>query len=106
MRGLPKVFGTEQDVINAMAEDVTGAKAMLRQLLAGRLSWFAARKLEDGEKGLEDDTHRVITQGGGMVVDGKEIPEERWQHELREDPNAFMFKVGLTVEKINEYLQQ
>jgi hypothetical protein len=40
-----------------------------------------------------------------MGEDGEAAPEERWQHELREDSNAFMFKIGLTVEKINDYLR-
>lgn len=31
--------------------------------------------------------------------------EERWQYELREDQNAWLFRIGLTVEKINSYLE-
>ena len=106
MRGIPKTFGTEQDVINSMAVDAPATKAMLQKLLDGRFAWFALRKLKDGEAGQEDDTHRVITQGGSMGAGGKEGPEERWQYELREDPNAFMFRIGLTVEKVENYLAQ
>jgi len=100
MRGIPKVFGTIQDVENSMAEDAKATKARLRQLLEGRFAWFAVRQLKDGEAGQEDDTHQVIIHGGGMG----NFDEERWQYELREDPNAVMFKIGLTVEKIHEYL--
>ncbi len=103
MRGVPKIFGTEQDIINSMAEDPQATKAKLRELLAGRFAWFAVRKLEDGEAGLEDATHRVVTQRSGMGPED-EGPEERWQYELQEDANAFMFKIGLTVDKINSYL--
>lgn len=103
MRGVPKIFGTEQDIINSMAEDPQTTKAKLRELLAGRFAWFTVRKLKDGEAGLEDATHRVVAQRGGMGPED-EGPEERWQYELQEDANAFMFKIGLTVDKINSYL--
>ena len=103
MRGVPKIFGTEQDIINSMAEDPQTTKAKLRELLAGRFAWFAVRKLEDGEAGLEDSTHKVVAQRGGMGSED-EGPEERWQYELQEDANAFMFKIDLTVDKINSYL--
>lgn len=104
MRGIPKIFGTEQDIINSMAEDPQSTKAKLRELLAGRFAWFPIRKLADGETGLEDATHKVVAQHGGMGPEA-EGTEERWQYELQEDPNAFIFKtLGLTVEKINSYL--
>lgn len=103
MRGVPKTFGTEQDIINSMAEDQQATKAKLRELLAGRFAWFAVRKLEDSEAGLEDATHRVVEQRTGMGP-GDDGPVERWQYELQEDSNAFMFKIGLTVDKINSYL--
>ena len=100
MRGIPKVFGTEQDVINSLAEDSAATKEKLRELLAGRMAWFPVEKLEESASGLTDATHKVIEQGG--MDEGAET--ERWQYELREDPNAFMFKIGLTVDKINNYL--
>lgn len=102
MRGIPKIFGTEQDVINSLAEDANATKAKLRELLNGRFSWFPVRKLEENEAGVEDDTHKVVTMDGGM--EAPVTPAERWQYELREDSNAFMFQIGLTVEKINNYL--
>jgi len=106
MRGIPKTFGTEQDVINSMGVDAAATKAMLQKLLDGRFSWISVRKLADGEAGQDDDTHRVITQGGSMGAGGNEGLEERWQQELREDPNAFIFMIGLTVEKVENYLAQ
>ena len=105
MRGVPKTFGTEQDIINSMAEDPQYTKAKLRELLAGRFAWFAIRKLEDGEPGQEDANHKVVVQSSGMGAGEQEGPEERWQYELQEDPNSFIFKnLGLTVDKINSYL--
>lgn len=104
MRGIPNVFNTEQDIINSMSEDPEATKAKLRVMLDGRFAWFADRKLSAKETGITDGTHRVIVTRGEMV-DDKEGPEERWQYELREDPNAWMFKIGLTVEKVNKYLE-
>jgi hypothetical protein len=104
MRGIPKVFGTEQDVINSLAEDPAATKAKLRELLTGRMAWFPVRKLADGELGLEDATHKIIEQGGGMEPGSQGGPEERWQYALQEDPNAYMFRICLTVEKVNNYL--
>jgi hypothetical protein len=103
---MPKVFGTEQDIINCMALDPQATTARLRELLDGRFAWFAVRKLKDGEEGQEDDTHRVMAQAGASGKDGQDGPEERWQYEWQEDPNAALFRIGLTVEKANNYLAQ
>ena len=100
MRGVAKWFNTEQDIINCMAVDKEATKARLRELLDGRFAWFPDKVLKKGAAGIEDDTHKVVTmraQDGGA--------EERWQYELREDENAWIFRIGLTVEKINELLE-
>ena len=99
MRGIPKVFGTEQDVINSLAEDPAATKAKLRELLAGRMAWFPVQRLDNGALGLTDATHKVIEQGGD---EGQAT--ELWQYALQEDANAHLFKIGLTVEKVNQYL--
>ena len=100
MRGIAKWFNTEEDIINCMAVDEEATKARLRELLDGRFAWFPDKVLKKGAAGLEDDTHKVVTmqaENGGV--------EERWQYELREDSNAWIFRIGLTVEKINELLE-
>ena len=100
MRGIAKWFNTEEDIINCMAVDADATKERLRELLDGRFAWFPAKVLSKSAAGLEDDTHKLVTmraQDGGT--------EERWQYELREDPNAWIFRIGLTVEKINELVE-
>lgn len=104
MRGIPNVFNTEQDIINSMSENAEATKVKLRELLEGRFAWLPDRKLKSSEAGVEDDTHRVITHKDDMRGEGKGV-EERWQYVLREDENAWMFKIGLTVEKVNTYLE-
>lgn len=100
MRGVAKWFNTEQDIINCMAVDKEATKARLRELLDGRFAWFPDKVLKKGAAGIEDDTHKVVTM---RAQDGR--AEERWQYELREDENAWIFRIGLTVEKINELLE-
>ena len=100
MRGVAKWFNTEQDIINCMAVDKEATKARLRELLDGRFAWFPDKVLKKGAAGIEDDTHKVIT----MQADNGGI-EEHWQYKLREDPNAWIFRIGLTVEKINKLLE-
>ena len=100
MRGVSKWFNTEQDIINCMAVDAEETKAKLRELLDGRFAWFPVKKLANTAPGVEDETHKVVTM---QAQDGGK--EERWQYELREDQNAWLFRIGLTVEKINSYLE-
>lgn len=99
MRGIPKWFNTVEDVINSINEDREATKAKLQELLAGRFAWFRAEALTAQEVGVEDETHKVVTQQDA------EGGEERWQYELREDPNAWLFRIGLTVERTQELME-
>ena len=100
MRGIPKWFNTIEDVLNSMKLDKEATKAKLQEMLDGRFVWVATKKLGDKDKGVEDVTHKVMAQ---QEMDGGK--EERFQYELQEDPNAWMFRIGLTVEEINSYLE-
>lgn len=100
MRGVPKWFNTVADVENSLAVDKEATQTKLAELRDGRIAWFPAAKLEAGMAGLEDATHKVVTMQESMNG-----TEERWQYELREDPNALMFRIGLTVDRINEMLE-
>ena len=105
MRGIPKVFGTVQDVENCLALAPQATKARLQELLETRFAWFSVRRLEEGEAGLEDETHKIISKPGETGEEGpEERPEERWQYELQEDPHAALFRIGLTAEMVNHYL--
>lgn len=98
MIGIPKHFNTLEDVNNSFAIDKDATKKELKVLLEGRFSWFQVGKLAEGEEGITDDTHKVIPM---QKDDGS---TERWQYEMREDSNAWMYRIGLTVERINELL--
>ena len=103
MRGAAKHFNTAVDVENSMKVDKEGTKKVLRALLEGRLIWTDTGALAEGEEGVTDETHKVmlISEGEG----GENENAHPHQFELQEDPNAWMFRIGLTVEKINAYLE-
>lgn len=89
MRGLPKFFNTKQDYLNCLSEFKSETKAELQKLLDYRFSWFDVEVLADPEKGLNDDTHRVV---------------DDMQQELREDPNSRIFQLGFTVAEVEGLL--
>lgn len=67
-----------------------------RALLDERLQWFCIGKIHDGEEDVEDETHKIITTE----------QDERYQYELREDPNCSLLRLGFTVEEVEEILKQ
>ena len=104
MRGAAKHFNTLADVENSMVVDKEGTKPLLRRLKEGRFVWVDLGPLAAGASGLTDDTHKVMNVGG-MDVAAQGCTIEPHQFELREDPNAWLFRLGLTVEKIDAYLE-
>ena len=91
MRGFPKFLNTKQDYLNCMTEFPQETKKSLQALLDGRFSWFDTAVIEID--GVTDDTHRVVNTN-----------DEKIQQELREDPNARIFKLGFTVAEVEELL--
>jgi hypothetical protein len=109
MKGLPDHFGTEQDIINCIAVDPAGTKAMLVSLLDGRKGWFRAEDLEDGDTGVTDELHEVrvepVDPDAGFMA-GPDEPMKRVQYEKRDDTLSQLYRMGLTVEKVNEYIAE
>lgn len=91
MRGFPKFLNTKQDYLNCMTEFPQETKKSLQTLLDGCFSWFDTAVIETD--GVTDDTHRVVN-----------TDDEKIQQELREDPNARIFKLGFTVAEVEELL--
>lgn len=103
MRGAAKHFNTAADVENSLRVDAEGTKKVLRSLLEGRMIWVDAGALASGAKGVTDDTHKVVAMSEGEGSENQVVRQH--QFVLQEDPNAWIFQIGLTVEKINEYLE-
>lgn len=108
MYGVPKHFNTLQDIKNSMAVEPEGTKAKLKELLANRFLWLEVEELKDGEDGITDETHKVVEMPEPKVKYGTDDSGEevlkRYQFELREDPNAHIFRLGATVEYIESLI--
>ena len=98
MRGCPRTFATKQDYLNGIATYPEETKAELRRLIAGRFEYVPTGELADGEDGIVDDTHQVVTQQETDPETGKTV-EKRIQLEMRESGNARLFRLGFTVEE-------
>ena len=100
MRGVPKWFNTIEDVMNSMEVNKEATKAKLQEMLDGRMVWFPVGKIVGKSKGIESTSAKVVP-----VKDEQTGEEYLMQYELREDQNAWLFRIGLTVEKINELME-
>ena len=100
MRGVPKWFNTVEDVLNSMQDNKEATKAALKEMLDARMVWFPVGKVVGDGEGITSTSAKVIPMKDDMTGE-----EYLMQYELREDENALMFKIGLTVKKINELLR-
>lgn len=98
MRGFPKTIGSKEDMENllAMPEHAGQAKAKLAKLEAGSTVWVPVNKLTKTQAGLTSPTQQVSVQ---VAAEGK---EERYQMELREDPQSSFARLGLAGLKESE----
>lgn len=101
MHGFPKYFSTKQDVLNCIEEFPKKTKQFLQDLLDTKDVWLMQYKLADGEIGLEDETHKVVTNDDPKT---KEVVE-RYQYALQEDQNGTIFRLGFTVQEVQELVK-
>jgi len=101
MRSFPTIIATEQDVVELLKFYPKEMKEKLMLWRDHRFGWFNAGPIETGE-GITDSTHKVVGQRDDEM--NPDSPITLMQYEYREDPNAYMFLIGLTVEKIEAYL--
>lgn len=109
MRGVSKIIATEQDVINNMAIDKQATKQLLIQMRDGRFAWVKSSltPLSDRDPGLVDETHKVTVEPlDGDVLNDDPKNMARFQWEYTEDPNCSMYRAGLTLEKVNRYIEE
>ncbi len=69
-----------------------------QNLLDTVYEWFNLGKLADGEEGVTDETHKVVTC---EMCDEK---AERYQYEYKENPDARIFRLGFTVDEVKSIL--
>lgn len=96
MKGFPKHLNTKEDyeyVIKNFPRDEWEGK--LKALLDHEYDWFTTGALQEGETGIEDDTHRTFTD---------EETGTSYQQEFQINPNSPMKRLGFTKEEIESYL--
>ncbi len=77
MRNFPKCLNIKQDVFNVIAEYPVETKAFLQRCIDERIVWITTNKLEVGEAGITDATHRIQELKDDIT---KEVTE-RYQEE-------------------------
>lgn len=96
MRDYPKHLNTKADYLYVM-ENFPKEKweADFKNLLVGLKDWFNLGKIEDGSDGITDDTHKV-------EVD--EQTGDKYQFELKDNPNCLLNRIGFTESEVKGYL--
>ncbi len=89
---------TKQDYLNCLAMNPQEGKKELQILLQSRFSWTNTQVLESADTAglVIDDTHRII---------GSEDDEFYYQ-EYIEDSTAKLFRIGFTVNEVEELLNE
>lgn len=98
MDGYPKNLNTKQDyeyVRNHFSKEQW--EGDFRDLLTSSKDWFNVGKITGN--GVTDDTHKVVVDEG---IGG--APSATYQYELRENPDAKIFRIGYTVEEVEKIL--
>lgn len=103
MKGLPKTLNSKQDYL--YARDNLPAdywRPEFQHLLDSRFCWYFVENLPIGKEGINDDTHKVVENHGI----GEQEETIYAQYELRENPNAKIFRIGFTVAEVEEILAE
>ena len=100
MRGFPKHLNTKHDILNLKDDYPEQTKAAVQRLLEDRIQWLNIGPIAELKTGIEDKTHKIIEtediKGGA----------ERYQLELKEDPDARLYRLGFTVEEAEKLISE
>ena len=100
MKGFPKYINSKQDVLNLLVEYPSETKQYLQELLDTKDAWLMAGKLETGEAGITDKTHKVVETKDQETDEVK----ERYQYEFKEDPNGTIYRLGFTPDEVRKLI--
>jgi len=89
MKNFPRHINNKHDITHLMGEFEAETKAYLQNVLDNKDQWLMTSKLEDGDAGITDDTHKVEE-----VTDQDDVVTERYQYEFMEDPNGELYRLG------------
>lgn len=103
MKGYPKHLNTKDDYLyvkdNFPREQWVND---FQKLLDSRKDWITTGTVASVEAGVTDATHRVIPE----YAENSAEPTSYAQQELQEIPTAKIFKLGFTVEEVQNIIAQ
>lgn len=108
MRGFPKYtdISTKKDVENLMGIFPKETKQFLESLYRDRFVWEDRGVVAEDETGIEDDTHKTVLVTLPQNEETLEEPiVEKHQLELVEDKNARVYRMGYTLEQVEEMIE-
>lgn len=108
MRGFPRHLNTKQDYLHCLATMPEETKAALRDLLAARFVMGPVRKLAADETATADEgreVREVNLSASETGTGADQAAPERWLFEPREDENAWLFRLGFTVEEVENLIK-
>jgi hypothetical protein len=98
MKGFPKVLATKEDYEMIRTEFPKEEwLPKFKELLVGQNEWFFVKYLSNNEEGIEDETHKVITEENIGIEDS---PSKKAQYEFRHNPNCLLERIGYTEEEV------
>ena len=101
MQGFPKWLNTREDYIYVKENFPPEQwKPVFQSLLDERMQWLNTGLLKNEADGVNDETHKVV----GGDSDMPDTPAQYYQYEFKEDPNCRMFKLGFTVDEVEQLL--
>ncbi|WP_208432931.1 hypothetical protein [Bartonella taylorii] len=106
MREYPEHLNSKQDYLNMLEFDKAETLKRLEHLLAMRFYWVFVKELSEGEEGLEDDMHKVCITTTMPFDSNGDFVEKRCQYELQESEHASLFKLGFSVEEVEQLIKE
>ena len=89
MKGFPKTVNNKYDIENLLLGYPVETKAYLQRILDNKDQWLMVSKLEDTDAGITDATHKIEE-----LTDEADVVTERYQYELKEDPDGELYRMG------------
>ncbi|WP_273755322.1 MULTISPECIES: hypothetical protein [unclassified Bartonella] len=102
----PAHLNTKQDYLNMLSFDKEETVRRLEVLLSTRFYWVLVKELNEGEEGVEDDTHKVCLTTQMPSDQNGEIVAKRCQYELQESEYAPLFHLGFSVEEVEQLIKE
>jgi hypothetical protein len=103
MKKMPKHLNSKEDYLNIKNLNLHGWQDEWQRLLDKRFIWVIDKELQSIEDGTTNSFYKVISSTvREMVGESVELNETIHQMVLQEDNNAKIFKIGFTVQEVED----